>query len=152
MPGNGYNSASGFASWWNIVFSNLHSQVSFNIKTGEVEPIGSAEELNFAYSAVWGFSGNYVAADNATYYTFIVCPGERVDGGMKVDLVYNNKYDGYTLHTTLFTGSQVFETEAGKEYTYTVTVNKTDLKVENAIISPWDPVTLPNDGKVDTTL
>ena len=35
---------------------------------------------------------------------------------------------------------------------YTVTVNKTDLKVENAIISPWDPVTLPNDGKVDTTL
>lgn len=152
VPGNGYNSASGFASWWNIVFSNLHSQVSFNIKTGEVEPIGSAEELNFAYSAVWGFSGNYVAADNATYYTFIVCPGERVDGGMKVDLVYNNKYDGYTLHTTLFTGSQVFETEAGKEYTYTVTVNKTDLKVENAIISPWDPVTLPNDGKVDTTL
>lgn len=41
-----------------------------------------------------------------------------------VDLTYDNT-DGYTLHTELLTGDNVFATEAGKEYMYTVTLNKT---------------------------
>ena len=41
-----------------------------------------------------------------------------------MDLTYDNT-DGYTLHTELLTGDNVFATEAGKEYMYTVTLNKT---------------------------
>ena len=54
----------------------------------------------------------------------ILCPGEFVEGGLGVDLTYDNT-DGYTLHTELLTGDNVFATEAGKEYMYTVTLNKT---------------------------
>ena len=81
----------------------------------------------------------------------MVCPGESVEGGLGVDLTYDNT-DGYTLHTKLLTGDNVFATEAGKEYMYTVTLNKTKLDVSNTTIKSWNPATLPNDGKAEAGL
>lgn len=155
VPGEGYKTMSyqpgNFSSHWNFSFSSLHSKVSFEIATGKVEPLEDVGKLDFVYSQNVFNGGSYDKDEKVTYYTFILCPGESVEGGLGVDLTYDNA-DGYTLHTKLLTGDNVFATEAGKEYMYTVTLNKTKLDVSNTTIKSWDPATLPNDGKAETGL
>ena len=140
VPGEGYKTMSyqpgNFSSYWNFSFSSLHSKVSFEIATGKVEPLEDVGKLDFVYFQN-GFNGGKITGHiffypcgrrclqtPAAYYTFILCPGYPLEGGLGVDLTYDNT-DGYTLHTELLTGDNVFATEAGKEYMYTVTLNKT---------------------------
>ena len=155
VPGEGYKTMSyqpgNFSSYWNFSFSSLHSKVSFEIATRKVEPLEDVGKLDFVYSQNGFNGGDYDTDEKVTYYTFILCPGEFVEGGLGVDLTYDNT-DGYTLHTELLTGDNVFATEAGKEYMYTVTLNKTKLDVSNTTIKSWNPATLPNDGKAEADL
>ena len=119
VPGEGYKTMSyqpgNFSSYWNFSFSSLHSKVSFEIATGKVEPLEDVGKLDFVYFQNGFNGGDYDTDEKVTYYTFILCPGESVEGGLGVDLTYDNT-DGYTLHTELLTGDNVFATEAGKEY------------------------------------
>ncbi len=155
VPGEGYKTMSyqpgNFSSYWNFSFSSLHSKVSFEIATRKVEPLEDVGKLDFVYFQNGFNGGDYDTDEKVTYYTFILCPGEFVEGGLGVDLTYDNT-DGYTFHTELLTGDNVFATEAGKEYMYTVTLNKTKLDVSDTTIKSWDPATLPNDGKAEAGL
>ncbi|QIU96369.1 fimbrillin family protein [Bacteroides faecium] len=159
--GVGFQDAWAFTSWYDLIFSskspNLHSKVTFDPKEGTITPRNAVNSLAFLYQPTNGIpriSGEDVTIDGTKYgqFTYILCPEEQVPGGLEFALHYVTKDITYT--TTLFTDKSETEmvTEAGKEYVYTVTVNKTGLEVTNATIKPWIPAELPNDGNVDASL
>ena len=43
-----------------------------------------------------------------TYYTFILCPGESVEGGLGVDLTYDNTDGLFIIYFRRFTNSLRF--------------------------------------------
>ena len=70
---------------------------------------------------------------------------------MKFDLHYDNKNEGTTYTTQLYTDESKtkFETKEGTQYIYTVTVNKTEAKVTDTSINDWNSAVLPDNGEVD---
>lgn len=87
-------------------------------------------------------------------YTYIICPGEVIQGGLNFTLRNTSEGDGRIYHAVLFTdnGETEMRTEAGKEYVYTVTVNRKEMEVTNATINPWTSAKLPNGGEVDAEM
>jgi len=147
-----------FASWYDLTFSssanNLHSKVIFNPKDGTVTPDGAVDKLAFLYTASPRVSGREVKKDGVIEYVefvYILCPEESVQGGLKFDLHYDNKNEGTTYTTQLYTDESKtkFETKEGTQYIYTVTVNKTEAKVTDTSINDWNSAVLPDNGEVD---
>ena len=105
------------------------------------------------YQAALRVSGEDVEDEHGvvqyTEFVYIICPGEMVTGGLKFDLYYVS--DNITYTTQLYTDQSKtkFETQAGTQYIYTVTVNKTEAKVTETSINSWTSAELPDDGKVE---
>lgn len=157
--GTGFSSSSyiTFKSWYDLTFSSsnedLHSKVTFNPKDGTITPTNPVKELAFLYQAALRVSGEDVEDEHGvvqyTEFVYIICPGETVTGGLKFDLYYVS--DNITYTTQLYTDQSKtkFETQAGTQYIYTVTVNKTEAKVTETSINSWTSAELPDDGKVE---
>lgn len=160
-PGEGFAKASVFDTWYSLIFTRndagkLHSKVSFDTKDGTVTPTVEADEISFRYGTAEFVEGKLVTIDGVEYmqYTYIICPEGVVTGGVNFALQYAVKGKEVTYNATLYTGSSKTEMniEAGKEYVYTVTVNKTKMEVTNATINPWETAVLPDGGNVDAEI
>lgn len=157
--GTGFGDSYKFTSWYDLTFSssqtNLHSKVIFNPKEGTITPDGAVNQLAFLYQPTNGqprIYGKDVEINGIKYgeFIYLLCPEEVVEGGLKFELYYVT--DKITYTTQLYTdGNKTkFETEAGTEYVYTVTVNKTEAKVTDTSINDWTSAVLPDNGEVET--
>lgn len=160
-PGEGFAKASVFDTWYSLIFTRidggkLHSKVSFDTQDGTVTPTVEADEISFRYGTGDFVEGKLVTINGVEYmqYTYIICPEGVVTGGVNFALQYAVIGEEVTYNATLYTDISKAEMniEAGKEYVYTVTVNKTKMEVTNATIKPWETAVLPNDGNVDAEM
>lgn len=159
--GKGFGAYPKLSSYYDLIFSSdvatLHSKVKFHTQDGTVTPTDEVGKLEFLYNdGTRTNSGEDKTIDGVEYavYTYIICPGEVIPNGLNFTLRNTSEGDGRIYHAVLFTDKDKTEmrTEAGKEYVYTVTVNKKEMEVTNATINPWDTVELPNGGEVDAEM
>lgn len=159
--GKGFDAYPKLSSYYDLIFSSnaakLHSKVLFHTQDGTITPTDEVDKLEFLYNDGTRInSGEDKTIDGVEYaiYTYIICPGEVIPGGLNFTLRNTSEGDGRIYHAVLFTDNDETEmrTEAGKEYVYTVTVNRKEMEVTNATINPWTPAELPNNGEVDAEM
>lgn len=160
--GKGFTAYPSLSSYYDLIFSSdaamLHSKVLFHTQNGTITPTDEVDKLEFLYRPTEGsrINGEDKTIEGVEYavYTYIICPGEVIPGGLNFTLRNVTDSDGRIYHAVLFTDNAETEmrTEAGKEYVYTVTVNRKEMEVTNATINPWTPAELPNNGEVDAEM
>lgn len=101
------------------VLSGLKHSGTFNTSTGEAIATGDATDN-------WTITATASDADNVRTYSMILYPQTDADLTLKATV------DGVDYNCNITPAL-----EAGKSYTYTITVKKTGLTVANSFIKPW---------------
>ncbi len=101
------------------VLSGLKHSGTFNTSTGEAIATGDATDN-------WTITATASDADNVRTYSMILYPQTDADLTLKATV------DGMDYNCNITPAL-----EAGKSYTYTITVKKTGLTVANSFIKPW---------------
>lgn len=117
-------------SKFEVELSGVSSQATFNIKNGEVT-VGGAKGISFRPTVY----KETIKGQQSYYLLIILCP-ETIQDGITFSYIKDNvPYDA--LLTANDEGTNAMAMEPGKEYEYTVTVDKEKVKVSSVTINDW---------------
>lgn len=117
-------------SKFEVELSGVSSQATFNIKNGEVTA-GGAKGISFRPTVYT----ETIKGQQSYYLIIILCP-ETIQDGITFSYIKDNiPYDA--LLTANDGGTNAMTMEPGKEYEYTVTVDKEKVNVSSVTINDW---------------
>lgn len=119
-PGEGVSSLNGLTDY---TLSGLTTAATFNTLTCTLAPGSESDDIT--RSLTGSSTGNVTAAP-------IILIPQPTASGIGLEVTFN----GVTYSTTLMAGGTL---AAGTHYTYTISVDNTELSVSNVSITPWDP-------------